>query len=231
MSGGAAKVARTLADAIAATSALEWRQGVVTAITGTGLTCSVLVGGATTPLTNVRYFAACGPVVGQTVWLLRDGPDWLVVGPVAGVGSRGPGCLVRRTTLQTITTATDTAVTWQAADLNVGPMWNAGLNPTRLTAPLPGRWAGKATIRFATSASTAERYATVRVNGVALSRLGEQGLNPSGGIVTLGFAWAGILALNDYIEVVTFHATGANLDIISTFTWSISLSAEWLGPA
>jgi hypothetical protein len=66
------------------------RQATVQAVAADG-TASLSIGGGPTQAGYVAL-ASYAPVVGDTVWALRDGPDWLVLGPV-GAGWVAPTLL------------------------------------------------------------------------------------------------------------------------------------------
>jgi hypothetical protein len=80
-----------------------WRQGVVTAITGT--TVTVQIGTAATPVASLPYLSSYTPTVGDVVHLLPYGSTFLVVGTVAQGGTiyLGPNGMIR-------VTATDVAI-------------------------------------------------------------------------------------------------------------------------
>ena len=58
-----------------------WRQGVVTVVTG--LTVTVQIGTAATPVTGITYFNGYDPQVGDVVHLLPYGSSFVVVGKLA----------------------------------------------------------------------------------------------------------------------------------------------------
>jgi hypothetical protein len=59
---------------------LRLRQGVCTAVSISTGTCTITLGADTTSLAGVCYLDGAMPNVGDTVWVLRDGPSLLVVG-------------------------------------------------------------------------------------------------------------------------------------------------------
>lgn len=215
-----------LADPFQESGVPQVRQGVVTTVEAA--TCTVTIGGSAIAIANARWLASAPPVVGQTVWVYREkGELPIVLGPVSGQGG-APAVQARRTTNLSVNNTTDTVVNLEAVDVNVGTWWTVG-TPARLFAPLSGWYVGRGVARWATSASAAERYATARVNGVALNRMGEQG-NGYAGVVTLGFALFGKLNAGDYVEMVVFQATGAALNLTPTFTHSVELALVWVRP-
>lgn len=63
---------------------VQLRQGVVTAVAASDGTCSVRLGGVgATAVAGVRRLAGASVTVGMTVWVLQQGYDLLVIGPVA----------------------------------------------------------------------------------------------------------------------------------------------------
>lgn len=59
---------------------LKLRQGVVAAVNASSVDVTI---GASTTVPGVRFLDSYAPVAGDTVWLLRNGPDALVIGAVA----------------------------------------------------------------------------------------------------------------------------------------------------
>lgn len=203
------------------------RQATVASVDATNRTVGVQIAGSSTVVAGVKFLQSYWPVVGDTVWVAAIGPNLWVLGALSNLNVP-PEFRVNRTTNQSINNSTDTAITWETSRTNRGSMWNSGVNPTRVTAVRKGIHVGGCQIRWATSASTGERYACVRINAVSLSRAGEQGVAPSGGVVTLDFPWEADLAVGDYLETIVFQATGGALNVTPTFTWSVSLWGVWV---
>ena len=60
-----------------------WLQGVVTAVTTGPNAVTVQIGGATTAVAGLRYFASYTPTVNDVVHLLPYGQSYLVLGKLA----------------------------------------------------------------------------------------------------------------------------------------------------
>lgn len=56
------------------------RQGVVDTVDAGSATVDVTVGGSSTVITDVNYLDSYTPTAGDTVWILSNGPDLLVIG-------------------------------------------------------------------------------------------------------------------------------------------------------
>lgn len=166
------------------------------------------------------------PYVNEQVWCFEQGNMLICLGPITGDGvrTRPPRARVVRNSDQSINNATDTALSFNVETFDYGDMY-AGGSPTRLTFPVGGWYSVGAQVRWATSASTGERYACVRRNGTTLDRVAEQGVSPSGGIVTLNLASVSPFNAGDYIETIVFQSTGVALNAIATFTYSLSMWA------
>lgn len=61
------------------TPTLELRQGVITAVNLATARCSVILGGGDVTIPNVAYLSNYKPTVGDTCWVLVNGPDLLAL--------------------------------------------------------------------------------------------------------------------------------------------------------
>lgn len=175
---------------------------------------------------GVGVLAGQVPYVNEYVWCFEQGNMLVCLGPILGDGvrTRPPRARVARNTDQLINNAADTALSFNVESFDYGDMY-AGGSPTRLTFPVGGWYEVGAQVRWATSASTGERYACVRRNGTALDRIAEAGVSPSGAIVTLNMSAVHPFNAGDYIETIAFQTTGAALNAVATFTYSLSMWA------
>lgn len=111
-------------------------QGVVTAI---GVySVSVQLRGDTTTLTGIKYLDSYVPNVNDTVFLIVNKGDLLVIGKLA-IANKSLNPVAYRTSDLTILQNTDTTITFQAASNDDWGMWSAGA-PTVLTCKVPGRY-------------------------------------------------------------------------------------------
>jgi hypothetical protein len=110
----------------------------------------------------------------------------------------------------TISNATLTAITWDRVEHQTGDMWNAGVNPDRITAKVSGLYAVIAMVEWHTGAG-GERTMGLEKNGSTRFDLCSQTSGAGGG------AEGGMellhLAPNDYIRVMVYHAFGSSLDL------------------
>ncbi len=132
------------------------------------------------------------------------------------------GALVKRTTAQAITTATETAVTWETATYDTDSIWSAG-SPTRLTVP-----AGVTKVRLKTNVqwdanATGYRYVTFKKNGADFAGRGGSLVDD----LAANFYWQNIgtavveVTAGDYFDVRVQHNKGSNLNLlpIAASTW------------
>lgn len=144
----------------------------------------------------------------QHQWVERDANDY----PILREKATPPLVSVRRTATQSIATATDTAVIWQASIVGYGDMWDASTNPERITIDAPGTYDIRATVAFAANA-TGARVLKIRVNGTT-DIDGDRSDSPSGSQATLlHVSRVYPLVAGDYVEIVANQSSGGALDI------------------
>lgn len=127
-------------------SGLKLRQGTVITVNA-DRTMDVQIAGDGYTLPSVKYLSHYAPKPSDQVWLLNDGADLLGIGMVASA-TRTLSPRAYRTTDQSITANTETYVQFQAVENDDWNCWDASPNPTRLTAPLTGRYTAIATVKF-----------------------------------------------------------------------------------
>lgn len=122
------------------------------------------------------------------------------------------GALVRRTTAQSIATATWTTIEFDAEVRDDGGLHDTGSNTGRLTAPVDGWYHVTGAAEFASNGSGG-RWLRLRLNGTTIVRrinkLSNAGGNPDGHDISL----SRYLAAGDYIELQAFQDSGGNLDV------------------
>lgn len=193
----------------------------------TGRTITVTIAGSTSSVSGVRYTARMAPEPGSVVILLTDGADLFALDHVAAADlTLAPR--VNRTTDQTLTTATDTAVTWQAVNSDAWGMWAAG-SPTRLTAVVTGRYTATAQVRFAAN-STGIREAYIRKNGSTDLARDRANALTSGATASTLHAPAFDMVVGDYIELWVLQNSGGNLALAYQSIHEPSLTMTYLGP-
>lgn len=200
------------------------RMGTVAAINA-DRTINVTIGGSTTTITGVRYFAHYAPKVGAQVWLDTDGRDWVALGAIAGQGGATPSCKVYRTSdLSIATSTTATTVTWQAAHTDPWGMWTTGTN---VVVPLTGIYLMTAMTQWNT-ATTGYRNTRIQVNGADVSW---SQLDPPASSVTSGYANHALAALTkgDIVTMVARQTSSAALSLNSGISGT-NLTVSYLGP-
>lgn len=215
-----------IAQVIAAKPENGWRwvQGTVVSVQAYSIT--VTLAGGSTEISGVKYLAPVPPAPGAGVWLISDGKALLAIGMTAAAG-RSISPRAYRTDALTLTTATDTTVTWQADDADGYGFWDAG-SPTVLTCKVPGRYMAVGDARFAANA-TGVRAASIELNGstvVGRVRAAATSADPAQITVT---SQAFTMALDDTIVLKVEQTSGGNLDLVVDGA-SPSLSLIYLGP-
>jgi hypothetical protein len=125
-----------------------------------------------------------------------------------------PACRVEHTApfAQTITTATDTAITFDFELWDTGTIWAVG-NPTRLTAAHAGFWWIYGTVDWAPSSAGA-RNLFIRYSNTSLDIARAFEASPTAGagcVQHVGALYQ--LAVGEYVELMVRHTAGVNLNI------------------
>lgn len=128
-------------DTIAPT--LRLRQGKVITVNA-DRTMDVQIAGDINTLPSVRYLSNYAPKPNDQVWLVNSGADLLGIGMVAGA-DRTLAPVAYRTSDLTITKDTNTYVSFQADNSDGYSCWTVG-DPTKLTAPVTGRYIATASV-------------------------------------------------------------------------------------
>lgn len=120
-----------------------------------------LSGDQTFAIDGVRFLETFDPRDGDVVWLLKNGPDLLVIGRLSeGVAPRAS---LTRSTVQSIGAAGETLVLFDTLVYGTGGMWDAG-DPERITFPRDGLYDIGFHLRFAPNA-TGARFGRIFYNG------------------------------------------------------------------
>jgi hypothetical protein len=202
----------------------RWVQGTVVSIEAYSIT--VTLAGGSANVAGVKYLAPVPPAPGVGVWLISDGKALLAVGMTAAAG-RSIAPRAYRTTALTLTTATDTTVTWEADESDAYGFWDSGA-ATVLTCKVPGRYMAVGDARFAANA-TGIRAAWIELNTttvVGRVRAAATSANPAQITVT---SQAFTMAINDTVRMRVEQTSGGNLDLVVSGS-SPSLSLIYLGP-
>jgi hypothetical protein len=136
-----------------------------------------------------------------------------------------PRLRVHKSATQAITTATDTAVTWNVDDYDNDTMHDVVSNTSRLIATHAGKYRLTAFIQWADS--TGQRYVLVKINGTATVQAGSSvdAANFAGLPVMHSITWEGEMAAADYAEIYVYQNTGGNLNVATT-SWAC---LSWTG--
>jgi len=129
-----------------------------------------------------------------------------------------PRCRLYRTAAQSIPNVTGTAVSWTAAHENVAgaapaAIWSAG-TPTRLTAPIAGRYLFTATVAWGASAAGAMRHINLGAPGFQFAATG---IPPIAGGYSPQMNVAGVVGMTagSYVELNGYQDSGGALNLIS----------------
>lgn len=145
-----------------------------------------------------------------------------------------PAAELRQSSAQTIATATFTAITFNAFDLDDDLAGTGGhdtvTNNSRFTAQYPGWYRISGGIAFANS-TTGVRIGQIRVNGTAVN--GSRAIVPAASsgvhsmIVTVRTKQV-FLNVLDYVELYGYQDTGGNLNTDATTDLQSSMSVCWV---
>lgn len=127
------------------------------------------------------------------------------------------GAIVRRAAAQAISSATDTAVSWDTEDRDDAAFYNGG-SPTRLTVPYTGWYTISASTRWSTSAAGDTRFLWFRKNGsfYPAAPAGAGGTTIEGD-ASLNATLVTHLTATDYIEIYIWQATGGPLNLNNAY--------------
>lgn len=138
-----------------------------------------------------------------------------------GGGSTPEGVQVTKSGTQSITTATNTAVSWDAAPVDESGFWSAG-NPTRLTADVTGWYTFTASAEWAANA-TGRRLVFFRINGsTTLNGVSFAAITDVGIGTLQSLSMVRKLSAADYIEFIVRQDSGGSLNVTTTTQASMS---------
>jgi hypothetical protein len=122
---------------------LRLRQGTVITVNA-NRTMDVQIASDGFTLPSVRYLSNYAPKPSDQVWLLNDGADLLGIGMIAGA-DRTLAPVAYRTSALTVAKDTNTYVSFQADNSDAYGCWTVS-DPTKLTAPVTGRYIATASV-------------------------------------------------------------------------------------
>lgn len=138
-----------------------------------------------------------------------------------------PACRVFNSASISIAHNTTTALTFDSERFDTDAMHSTASLTGRITFNTAGLYLVTGHVGWATSASTATRLTSIRLNGSttiteALHDNVNQGVAQS---VTTLYKFA----VNDYVELVVYQFTGGALNVSAVANWTPEFSAVWVG--
>jgi hypothetical protein len=146
---------------------------------------------------------------------------------------RLPGARVRDTVLTLVDSNATAVLSYNAIDFNVGAVFDPA-KPTRMTAPVAGRYLIVATTRWESDVD-GRRTIALEVNGNAaqIARSNVSGYW-QGGVVPLSpeqsVQAVYRLKAGDYVEVWAYQDTGSTLNLITAVDNGVTFTMQWIAP-
>lgn len=202
--------------------AVRLRQGSIVSVASDG-TATITIGGSTTQVAGVKVASPCCPVPGASCWVATDGRDLWVLSTLAPTGPAWG--TMRKSTTQTIATATWTALSWSSRTET--EEHGITLGSAGMTVVVPGVYTISTCAAFAAD-TAGERYGRLTLNG---NGIGQTSGGDAGSFVAR-CAGSTIVAcaVGDVIGIEVYQNSGGNLATEVGSGWCF-LSAAWLGPA
>lgn len=135
-------------------------------------------------------------------------------------GSPVPSARVYNNAAITLTTATETTLTFNTERWDTASLHDTGSNTGRLTVPTgaDGIYSITAHVRFASNA-TGVRFVGIRLNGSTFIAADlRQAVNGDATVLSVPAKWQ--MVGGDYVEVRAYQNSGGNLDVTSTGNYS-----------
>jgi hypothetical protein len=140
-----------------------------------------------------------------------DGAAWQTIGGGGG-GASFVGCRVNRSTAQTISNATQTAISFDTVDFDTTSFVNIGANPTRVTVPSGqgGKYICMANLRWDSNATGSRQ---IRINKNGSTRVAWSIVPAISGSICIMSVSSVIMTLiaTDYLEMFVYQDSGGNL--------------------
>lgn len=168
------------------------------------------------PTTGVAIPTAWGDAV-------NDAASWLS----GSAANPKPSCRVYKSSAQSITTGTNTAITFDSERFDNGGMHSTSVNTSRITIPTGGGgiYLIGGAISWAANA-TGVRYVSVYLNGTTHLGISEDtSVTATDHYMTVSTLYA--LSAGDYVELVVQQSSGGNLNIQSVSAYSPEFWAIW----
>lgn len=143
-----------------------------------------------------------------------------------------PACRVYHNTTQSAGTGGYTTMTFNSERFDTDTMHDTATNPTRITIKTAGLYVLHGNVDMNTG-TTSERIIQFLINGVMELALDRRGPNPSGGNNILQTSTLWKFAVNDYVELRVYQASGAPVTVVASsagfYGSGAEFSAVWVG--
>jgi hypothetical protein len=145
-----------------------------------------------------------------------------------------PGARVRRTAAVTVAgnASGSTILSYDATDFNVGGVFDS-TKPTRMTAPIAGRYLIVANARWESNVN-GRRTIALEVNGTVaqIARSNATAATWTGTAFNPEQTVEAIYKLNagDYVEVLAYQDSGSPLTLLTNVDNGVAFAMEWLAP-
>jgi hypothetical protein len=201
---------------------------------------AVLLEGESSPINLAQLYAYRWPAITaghkcfltiQAYWKYNSWPGpklscWAAASTGGTLTMIYEGTRVHRTSNQSIPNNAATIISFDAARYNVGPMWAAAPNPTRLTAQRGGVYSITANFAWAAQAG-GFRSANIILNGATIIAIDSSMLLSNNGCdmhVSTNYK----LTPGDYIELQVYQNSGVAVNVASSNAYSPEFTAQWL---
>lgn len=156
--------------------------------------------------------------------------DGTVTGPLGtGGSSTAVGAKVRNSAAQTITTSTETAISFDTELYDTDSIHSTVSNTSRLTIPSSGKWSGGGCIKFADN-GTGIRQIYIVKNGDAANTLAKHRTDPTTGDESeMCVPFEDSFSTNDYVELWVYQTSGGDLDSMAQSPYAPSLWIHKVG--
>lgn len=150
----------------------------------------------------------------------------------AGLFFDPPACRINHNTTQSMTSDTDTIVTFNSERYDTASMHDLVVTPTRITIPIAGLYLLSFSGELVSANDYQQVYMYFRLNGTTAIGVGQTGSKTGGGS---GFEINGTtvwkFAVSDYVEVFVrqTNSLSQNRNLTSVTNYTPEFSATWIG--
>jgi hypothetical protein len=147
---------------------------------------------------------------------------------IAWMATDSPCCRVYHNAAQSITTGTDTVLSFNSERFDNAAMHSTSSNTSRITIPTGGD--GKilfgAVVEYA-SGNTGGRGCYVKLNGTTYIAKMVLGANPDGGSSSVTNTSSYAMSAADYLQIYAYQSQGSSLNVQSSSAYSPEAWAFW----